>query len=247
MSAQWSVVVLFLDLSLGSIAGAVEPLPADVQRRWFPPDRPATVSPAGGLPGVSPSEPARIGPVAVQLAWIDPAGLAESCGQAARREAARILVSVGLTVAWRVADPSEQASERELRVILLDRIARIGRAAILGATPPKSVGAPALWVHVPSIRAVLRVPGRGPLGDLDVRGRYLMGRAVGRVIAHEVIHAVAPDVPHGQGLMAPSFGRRDLMDSNVRIEPDVAEAVRAALAAGRPLSPRPDTAILASE
>ncbi len=146
------------------------------------------------------------------------------------------------------ATASERAADGEIRVILVESVTRIEGTAILASTSPKFEGATCLWIHVPSIRAALGVADHGAIFDLlDFRDQSRTSRAVGRVIAHEVVHAVAPGVPHGLGLMAPSFGRRDFMASKVRIEPQVAEAVRAALAAGHPISPVSDTAILASE
>jgi hypothetical protein len=49
------------------------------------------------------------------------------------------------------------------------------------------------------------------------------------VIAHEVVHARIPSLPHGTGLMSGSLTRRQLTVGSIAFEPEVAFALQAAL------------------
>jgi hypothetical protein len=132
-----------------------------------------------------------------------------------------------------------------VRVILLDRPAtREHGAPVLGATPPAFAVAPYVWVHLPGLRSSLGL-GPGLVVRRDARAARVLGVAVGRVIAHEVVHALAPSVPHGTGLMSASLTRRQLTAPSIPFEPEVALAVRAALRGDVPL-PQPDTGVLAA-
>jgi hypothetical protein len=80
---------------------------------------------------------------------------------------------------------------------------------------------------------------------LDPPEARALGVAVGRVIAHEVVHALAPSVPHGVGLMSASLTRRHLTAASIPVDPEVALALQSALR-GEVLLPRPDTGVLAA-
>jgi hypothetical protein len=69
--------------------------------------------------------------------------------------------------------------------------------------------------------------------------------ALGRVVAHELVHALAPSVPHGTGLMSALLTCRQLTAPSIPFEAEVGLAVRAALRGDPPGSP-PDTGVLAA-
>jgi len=49
-------------------------------------------------------------------------------------------------------------------------------------------------------------------------------------VAHEIVHAVAPDLPHtAHGLMAGKLGRADLLQGSAALAPAEQRAFRAAL------------------
>jgi hypothetical protein len=56
--------------------------------------------------------------------------------------------------------------------------------------------------------------------------------ALGRVIAHEIVHALAPSVPHGGELMAPSLTHHQLTAPDLSVQPGVARAVQEGLQGG---------------
>ena len=162
--------------------------------------------------------------------------------RAARAEAARLLRQLGLAVSWRRAGASEPVLDGEVRVILLDRaVVGEARASVLGATPTHVEGSPFVWIHVPGVRQAVGVGA----GALEASDGFRLGVALGRVIAHELVHALAPSVPHGEGLMKSRLTRADLTTS-APVTPQLAALVRAALA-GAPGPARPDTGLLAAE
>ncbi len=169
-------------------------------------------------------------PAILHLAWADPSGAAGGLEALVREEASSLLETMGVHTRWRRAASDELARAGEVRVIFLDRPAtRDGGILILGATPPSFAVAPHVWIHVPSVRATLGVPTGRPLRALGVLERRVLGVALGRVVAHELVHAIAPEVPHGRGLMAASLGSRALAASSIEVDPEVGGAVRSAL------------------
>jgi hypothetical protein len=169
-------------------------------------------------------------PPVLRLAWSDPSGAAAGLEVFVRGEAASLIEAMGVRVRWRRAASNELARADEVRVILLDRPATHDSGLlVLGATPPRFAGAPHVWIHVPSVRATLGIPaGRAPsaMGALE---RRVLGIALGRVVAHELVHAVAPGVAHGRGLMSASFVGRALIAPSIGVDPEVGGAVHAAL------------------
>jgi hypothetical protein len=172
------------------------------------------------------------------LAWLDVGGCTIGVGGIARDEAASVFARVGLDVSWRRASASEVGRRDEVRVILLDRLVvnrETGRP-VLGSTPQGRREAPFVWVHVESIRTALRLqPGR-PIYNLRLEHRRSLGLALGRVVAHEVVHALAGGVPHGRGIMSDALDRRTLLEPRLSLDPKVGAEVRAAL---RGWSPAP--------
>jgi hypothetical protein len=61
-----------------------------------------------------------------------------------------------------------------------------------------------------------------------------------------VVHALAPGLPHGSGLMAARLDRRMLTDPNIHVDAEVGLALRSALALPTPAA-APSDAILAVE
>jgi hypothetical protein len=76
-----------------------------------------------------------------------------------------------------------------------------------------------VWAYVDSIRAALS---RRPDGS-DASGSPSgdeLAKAVGRVVAHEVIHAVATEHPHGPGgLMNATLSSRALLEPVLEVSP----------------------------
>lgn len=232
MSKRLAVAVLVL-LNVAAVARAEDSTRPDIEGLLSP--RVLVAPPPGGT-----------GPSSLRLAWSDPAGAALGLEPFVREEASSLLEAMGVRTRWRRAASDELARAGEVRVIFLDRPAtRDGGLLVLGATPPSFAVAPHVWIHVASVRATLGVPAGRPSRAMGVLERRVLGVALGRVVAHELVHAIAPEVPHGRGLMAASLGARTLAAASIPVDPEVGGAVRAALRGGGRRAPS-DAAVLAA-
>jgi hypothetical protein len=170
-------------------------------------------------------------PPALRLVWLDVTGTARGVDEMARAEARSILERSGLDVIWRGGKVGELARPGEILVILLARgaVYRSSGRPVLGATPSDRRSAAHVWIHVGSVRAAIGLGSEPAAMALRARARRNLGVALGRVVAHEVVHAVAPSVAHRGELMAERLSRRDLTASAISLEPRTALAVRSAV------------------
>jgi hypothetical protein len=177
--------------------------------------------------------------------WFDPTDVAWGAEVIARPEATRLLTRLGATVSWRRGGPGEERGEGEIWVVLLgpdgDR-APDGLVA-LGATRTLSAVARAVWVRVPNVRAAVGVPPGPLLLMARPAERLAVGVAIGRVIAHEVVHALVPWLPHGTGLMSSRLTGRQLTGKSPSFDAEVTLAFQAALRGG-PVPPPPGPGIV---
>jgi hypothetical protein len=104
-----------------------------------------------------------------------------------------------------------------------------------------------VWAFVNNVKRAVGLdpePGR----DLAPCEHALLSRALGRVVAHEIVHAVAPDHPHDRrGLMKHSLSRGALLGARAPLGQDCARAVLAGLASWpeRPTEPRAAEVVVA--
>jgi hypothetical protein len=120
-----------------------------------------------------------------------------------------LLAGSGVRLLWRRSGPGEETARDELRVVFLGAPGRGAHAGhpILAASGPTGP-APTVWVYMPTVRAALGLP-RATRFESFLAQRA-MGVALGRVLAHELVHLLAPQVPHGTGVMAPRFRLTEL-------------------------------------
>jgi hypothetical protein len=80
-------------------------------------------------------------------------------------------------------------------------------------------------------------------GMMEPSDRKRLAKALGWVVVHELVHRVAPDLPHADsGLMRGDLGRSDLIQSRLSLDDRSRSAVLAALrGAANHLSPGPRT------
>ena len=176
---------------------------------------------------------------APEVVWIDLANVPALAEEAARREAAAVLASVGLTPGWRVGHAEDVFGSDVLPVVLLPQDRSAGRGGprrVLGACLPGKVGR--VWVYLDNLAWTMGLPGHDGLRpEQAVR----MGRAIGRIVAHEMIHAAAPGLDHARhGIMAASFGRSELLTNRLDVDAATIQALGQALSARR-ASSRPPT------
>lgn len=174
---------------------------------------------------------------AVTVAWIDPEGTLTDEGAVAMTEEVDALfraIGIGAEVVRaQPGDPIEAAGVVVPVVARQRQPPSVHPAWVMGLVLRDHAAPSPAWVFVDNVRATL---GRGATTASD------LGTAVGRVVAHEVIHALAPGHPHASGgLMASTLDRAGLLG---RRRPPEAKCVRAvlaglvALSAARP-APRP--------
>ena len=77
---------------------------------------------------------------------------------------------------------------------------------------------PVVWVYLDGVKAALGLDGSVRRGHASRQASRAIATAVGRVAAHEVIHALAPYQPHAaHGLMRSSLGRTALLGPQRRL------------------------------
>jgi hypothetical protein len=170
---------------------------------------------------------------APEVVWIDLAGVPAGAEEAARREARTVLQETGIALRWRIGLARDLIGPRELPVVLLPRdlSSRPGRARVLGACAPRSAN-PRVWVYLANLAWTMGL--RTYEEPLPAEEAVLLGRAIGRIVAHEVIHAVAPAVEHARaGVMSPRFDRRDLISARLDVDAATRRGVQAVLSAAR--------------
>jgi hypothetical protein len=149
--------------------------------------------------------------VETRLQWVDVAGLAHFAYPAMAGEAKSILAEHGVCADLARAAPSSVRTSGEIGVILLRTMggSGVGRH-IMGATRSRDPRNATVWVYFDEVAAALGLAGR-PKESWNPIERAAFGRALGRVAAHEIVHALLPQRPHDPaGLMAASLGRREL-------------------------------------
>jgi hypothetical protein len=183
---------------------------------------------AGPPEGVAPRS-AAVRPV-VRLAWTDPAGITAAGWVRASAETAQVLGELGLEVRSRSAPAHEPLRPGEIRAILVPGPpprASDGHV-VLGAASGSSPN-PKMWVHGDGVAVLLGAATpfhavTAPIGDV-----IRFDLAVGRVVAHEVVHLLAPELPHGRGLMAACADPREFVQHKMNIDPTLGPLVQTAI------------------
>ncbi len=153
------------------------------------------------------------------------------------REAARILKQSGVSLRWQVGIPDKAVSG------LLVVVKLVGNCDMDGS-PTLLVPGPLGWSHevngtilpfsdlaCDNIRGAV---GAAMSAGNDLRGNILLGRAMGRVLAHELYHVVADTSQHGrEGVAQASLTPRDLTSGQLSLEPSDSASVESGLAEAR--------------
>jgi hypothetical protein len=161
----------------------------------------------------------------LRVAWIERAPLDPLAFAQMEREAGEILDRLGLRVSLQ-RGTSSQLLDHELRVVLLDSFAPDERV-VMGATLlPWSIGRGArIYIFGPAVRGLVAHERFRP----DVARRH--GRALARILTHEIVHALAPGLGHAEeGLMSRTL-KADTLDSPVAIDAQTLAALEPVVAA----------------
>lgn len=208
--AGWATALL---AAAGSVQGA---------------DVPRFVAP---FPSTAFSVPA---PTLVTLVWFDVQDQLPGGFETMAAEVRSIFAEIGVVVAVRMAGPGDTFgadSSREIAVIALaeDPSPKRRKQSILGLVVRDQQPTRAIWAFLANLRRTLGFGSRAS-DTISPTASDLLARAVGRVVAHEVVHAVAPDHPHdGAGLMKHALSRSLLLGPRQPFGPDCAHSVLAAL------------------
>ncbi len=167
----------------------------------------------------------------LDLAWYDPEALVPVGFESISREVESIFRDHGPRVVLARGNGFEAPGARPLRVIVVRRGAAAWNLGddVMGVAPGSSVPRRNIYVIAPVVRQVLgHTPGNAR--EEDSAESAEMSLALGRVIAHEVVHAVAPDHPHAEdGLMHGRQRRKSLLKKRFRLDPGCVKAFLTAL------------------
>ncbi|HSF14548.1 MAG TPA: hypothetical protein VLK65_03240 [Vicinamibacteria bacterium] len=169
---------------------------------------------------------------ALVLRWCDPHGLFGNT-KAVGKRLDGIFGAIGVELSWKKCTPGSESGRPEIRVVLVHSEASGWDldAEAMGANLSRS--GPQSQVYI-FYNSVVRALGHSPktLSDrwLSARETRELSRGLARVTAHEVMHAVLPELPHAEdGLTHSELDRDALLDGEARIDEAVAKAFQAAL------------------
>jgi hypothetical protein len=160
------------------------------------------------------------------------------------REVERIFGDIGVNIRWKVVQPDSVyrlgLEDLNLHVFLQDvslRAVRGRERPVMGAV--NALPGDGRWIFM-SFPGVLETLGLTPssttLHRIDVK--HEISTALGRVLAHEIVHVIDPDIPHASdGLMCASLGQWVLTRGRPRLGSCTAARVLARLRSFRKNTP----------
>jgi len=170
------------------------------------------------------------------LRWVDPGGLFSIGSKTLGSRVRAIFEGIGVQTTWREGDemPLAESSAVRVRVFLLPTeptacgLSSNAMGVVLSRTTPQD----AVYIFFPSVARTLGYRPQELIrhGGLSVGHAMVLARALSRVVAHEVIHAVAPALAHGpKGLTKGKLDRHSLTATGSAIHPRSAEIFRSEL------------------
>jgi hypothetical protein len=152
------------------------------------------------------------------------------------REAAHILKQSGISLQLQLGEPAKAVNGRLVVVKL------VGRCDMDGP-PALQVSGPLGWSHeangvilpfshlaCENIRGAVQ---SARLAGYQLRGNFLLGRAMGRVLAHELYHVIANTTEHGgQGIARPALSPQELTSGQLELGPSDVATIRNRLRQG---------------
>jgi hypothetical protein len=153
------------------------------------------------------------------------------------REAAHILKTSGVSLHWRIGETAQSVDGLLVVVKLVGRCDMDGPSVFLMPGPlgwshqVNGVVLPFSNLACDNIRGV--VQSTATVGS-QFRGNFLLGRAMGRVLAHELYHIVADTSQHGEnGVAQSALSARELTSGQLELRPADVEAIQSGLRQGR--------------
>jgi hypothetical protein len=170
-------------------------------------------------------------PRRLEVAFIDVEGALPPLAAAAMRdEAVRNLRKAGVQLDWLQARVDASFDGTRHKVVLVRQApAALARRCTMGSVIAGPDAPRAAWIYLDSVLRALRL--RAEVAQMGLAQTRELGIALGKVAAHELIHTMAPELPHAEsGLMSANLGRSTLISGTLAVD----EATRAAL---RPVAP----------
>jgi len=187
------------------------------------------VSVAGGAVAAAEKEAAPPSPL--RLVWIDVLGSAPYAFLNASAEASAILAGADIEARWTLGVPSSVCTDDQIKIILMEGITSGARLPehVMGGTR-RGAQSRTTWIYLSNVLWALGLQDR-PRKSFSLGEQQEIGRALGRVTAHEIVHALAPELPHSRnGLMADRIGRAQLLNGTVVLSARERQALHAGLA-----------------
>jgi len=153
------------------------------------------------------------------------------------REAAHILKQSGVSLRWHLGDSAQAVDGLLVVVKLVGRCDMDGPAAFLMPGPlgwsheVNGVVLPFSNLACDNIRGAIHST---LLPWNQFRGNVVLGRAMGRVLAHELYHIVADTAGHGEnGVAQSALSARELTAGQLELKPSDVEAIQSGLRQAR--------------
>ncbi len=180
-------------------------------------------------------------PLTLTLIWYDTYRLLPYSFETMTEEVVRIFNDLGVAIRWEKGrmDGSDEESARDplkLNVMLHPNSASGWglKGDVMGVATHREGMKGSVYVFFPEVVRALGLDRHADSLD-GPRAMHELARALGRVVAHEVVHLLVPDRPHtSKGLMKRRLCRRFLLQRTVYMDQESARMVREELLARRP-------------
>jgi hypothetical protein len=172
----------------------------------------------------------------VDLFWSDYRLLTQKLSTGGRktleREARSIFAEAGIELGFFVGSPEDhgRSDGSVVRVILMPRSAEGWNAggSAMGAVLEKNARIPTVYILVPVVERTIGLSMEANERVHDGRKAQALARALGRVLAHETVHAIDGDIPHGPegSVMSESLTRELLLRDRLLLHETTANRLR---------------------
>ncbi|MFI5007564.1 MAG: hypothetical protein ACHQKZ_08985 [Solirubrobacterales bacterium] len=162
-------------------------------------------------------------PHTVRLVWWDPERVVSQDFDRLESEVQAVFRPIGIEIVSRRAEGASVTGELNVVFLSGDRAPGHERQRAMGRV--KRDRNTALWIFTGTVREALGLarPAGGNKALAELRD---YPRALGRVVAHEIVHTLVPDEPHASsGLMQASLGRDFLAGPRAPIDRRFASAL----------------------
>jgi hypothetical protein len=170
------------------------------------------------------------GPTSLKVEWHDPARALPFSSHRVGDEVRAYFGRLGVEIDWRRRrTPSIDPEARAVILLATSPWPEPENRKVTGVVKRDAVNPSKLWVVLSTTKWVLGFPpGRGPLSTTQ---EQRLARALGRIVAHELVHTIVPRHSHTEtGLMRSVLNRRELLAPSLELDPASREAFLTALA-----------------